>query len=221
MRNVILMFTTIIATAWCQTNERSGAVSFLVVGESGKTLLGWKVSSFKANDREVAPMFTGLTGTQIPTGFYRYALTGNPVSRGSLASDWTPTLSGQIEVFRKEKFVVRTATQDVLSGIAIDRALPISFVIRGKIEPMPPHSENADPVRIHIHHLNPWSDVDVRVDPSGDFRIYEAPRGLCVLTVIRGAEVLHVEPVFFGQDSRSASFVLRIADKPLSVIRVQ
>jgi len=75
-------------------------------------------------------------------------------------------------------------------------------------------------LRIHIHPINPWSNVDVSVDPTGEFRIYEGLSGLCVLTVLRGEELLHLEPVIF-QNFHSASFVLRIADKPHPVLRVE
>jgi len=85
---------------------------------------------------------------------------------------------------------------------------------------MPTFAGNFDPVRIHIHPINPWSNVDVKVDPSGEFRIYEGLSGLCVLTVLRGEEVLHVEPIIF-QSFHSASFVLRIADKPHPILHAE
>ena len=155
-------------------------MSFLVVDESDRTLSGWKVTSFKDHDNEVAAQFSGLTGTQIPRGFYQYVLTRTvPFVR----ANWTPTL-------------------------------------HGKVEPMPTFAGNFDPVRIHIHPINPWSNVDVKVDPSGEFRIYEGLSGLCVLTVLRGEEVLHVEPIIF-QSFHSASFVLRIADKPHPILHAE
>ena len=128
-----------------------------------------------------------------------------------------------MEIFRPEEFIVQTATDDVLAGISIDRdATPSSFVIRGKIEPMPAQIEASDPLRINFHSpVPPWSDVDVMVDTNGGFGIYHEFRGLWVLTVMRGAEVLHVEPVFFAQKRQPASFVLKIGSKPLTVLRVQ
>jgi hypothetical protein len=85
---------------------------------------------------------------------------------------------------------------------------------------MPSFAGNFDPLRIHIHPINPWSNVDVSVDPTGEFRIYQGLSGLCVLTVLRGEEVLHVEPIIF-QNFHSASFVLRIADKPHPILHVE
>jgi hypothetical protein len=100
-------------------------------------------------------------------------------------ANWIPTLHGRVEFRQPEKFVVVTPTNDVLTGISMDGALPNSFVIGGKIEPMPHFAGNFDPLRIHIHPINPWSNVDVNVDPSGEFRIYQGLSGLCVLTVLR------------------------------------
>jgi hypothetical protein len=212
----LILAATVVVTSWCQSNNASGTVSFLVVDESGRTLPGWKVTSFKNNNSEAGSQFSGLTGTQIPRGFYQYVLTRTvPFVRAG----YTPTLTGKVELLQPEKFVVRTATNDVLTGMSFDRG-PNSFVIRGKIEPMPSLAGNFDPLRIHIHPINPWSNVDVSVDPTGEFRIYEGLSGLCVLTVLRGEEVLHVEPVIF-QNFHSASFVLRIADKPHPVLRVE
>ncbi len=179
-------------------------------------LSGWKVSSFRANDSELAPQFNGLTGAHIPNGFYRYELTGPGTRPG-----WIPTLGGRVSVSGMEKFLVLTATREVRDGFSTDRALPSSFVIRGKIEPMPPTDQNSDPVRIHIHHIvGPWSNLDVKVDPDGAFRIYEPLAGPYLLTVIRGTEVLHVEPVLFAQDYISTSFAIKIGDKTPTVTRV-
>src|SRR5579871_4372468 len=100
MARIFFAALVTVAAAWSQSNERFATVSFLVVDESGKTLSGWKVSSFKANDKQVAALFSGLTGKQIPAGFYEYQLVGPAVSRQPIASDWTPTLGGKIEVLR-------------------------------------------------------------------------------------------------------------------------
>ena len=214
------MFAAMILPSWSQTEVRAGTVSFLVVDESGGVLSGWKVTSFKSNTNEVASQFTGLIGKRIPVGFYQYVLTGVTVSR--LGSPWTPSLRGRVEVFRPEEFVVKTATNAFLAGFAADSwPPPFSFVIQGKIDPMPARTESSDPVRINIHSpVPPWSDVDVLVDPNGEFRIFRAFDGLWVLTVMQGKEILHVEPVFFAQKRRPVSFVLRIGDKPRPVLRV-
>jgi len=216
IRSIFLICSTIAATGWCGADERTAIVSFLVVDEAGKTLDGWKVSSFKTGQTELAARFSGLTSKQIPTGFYEYVLSGI-----SVRPDWTPTIGGHVEVLQAERFLVLTATRDLLSGLSIDRTLPASFVIRGKIEPMPLSGQNSEIVRINIHHMNPWRDINVRVDPSGDFRLFEPPTGLCLLTIFRGAEILHVEPVIFAQDFRKTSFVLRIPEKPRPVLRIE
>jgi len=76
MRKVALICATLMATAWCQLDERPWTVSFLVIDESGKSLSGWKVGSFKARESELASQCSGLTGVRIPRGSYRYVLTG-------------------------------------------------------------------------------------------------------------------------------------------------
>jgi hypothetical protein len=76
MKRLILIFAiTGVGTSWCQSNDKTGTISFLVVDVSGRTLPGWKVTSFKDHDNEVASQFSELTGTQIPRGFYEYVLT--------------------------------------------------------------------------------------------------------------------------------------------------
>jgi hypothetical protein len=105
--------------------------------------------------------------------------------------------------------------------MAIDWALPASFVITGKIEPAPPPDDGGEPLRIHIHHLNPWSDLDVKIDEDGRFRIYDYPSGACVLSVIRGPKVIHVQAVYFAQRSHSTSFILRIGDTATPMLRVE
>lgn len=219
----MLIVPAVILFARCQTGERTAKVSFLVVDQRGNALAGWRVTAFKSTSIDVASQFVGLAGSRIPTGFYQYTLTGPTVSRGSIAPAWIQTLGGRVEVLRPEEFVVATATDDVLSGMSIDRAAPpFSFAIAGKIEPVPPQTRSSDPVRINLHSpIPPWSDIDVRVDSNGEFRIHHALVGLWVLTVMRGEEVLHVEPVLFRAQPQSTSFVLRIGDKPRSVLRVQ
>jgi len=126
MRNLILVFAAIAATGWCQSEERRATVSFLVMDESGEMLSDWKVSNFKANDSELAPQFTGLTGTHIPTGLYRYVLTGSGTRPG-----WIPRLGGQVSVSVMEKFLVLTATREVRDGIwSVPCRVRLSYVGR-------------------------------------------------------------------------------------------
>ncbi len=202
--------------SWCQ-HSQNATVTFLVVDESGKVLPNWKVSTFSSSgEGDLSQEFEGLASTQIPFGFYDYRLTGKPPR-----PNYVPELIGRIQVQSPEKFVVRTATPEVIGGFTADFARPRSFVIRGRIEPMPLLTPDPDPVRVNIHPMNPWSDVDVKVDPNGEFRIYEALTGLCILTVRRGAEVLYVRPAIFERGFRSGTLVLRIGDKPLDLLRVE
>jgi hypothetical protein len=220
MMSKLILALTAVATLHAQTPDHTGAVTFLVIDESGRSLPGWKVSSFNSGSRDAASMFKGLTATQVPTGFYQYVLSGPTVSRQD-APDWTPTLNGKVEVYRPESFVVKTATGDILSGGAIDRILPLNFVIRGKIEPLPAHSQNSEPLRINIHPMNPWSDIDVPVDSNGEFRIFTPPRGICVVTIMRGPEILHIQAVSFDQDFHPTSFVMKLGDPAPAMLHVK
>jgi hypothetical protein len=220
MTSKLILAVTAIAALYAQTLDRTGAITFLVIDESGRSLPGWKVTSFSSGSRDAASMFKGLTATQVPTGFYQYVLSGPTVSR-QLAPDWTPTLGGKVEVNRPESFVVKTATGDILSGGAIDRMLPLNFVIRGRIEPAPADSQNSEPLRINIHPLNPWSDIDVPVDSNGEFRIFTAPRGICAVTVIRGTEVSHIQAISFDQDFHPTSFVLKLGEPATALLHVK
>jgi hypothetical protein len=220
MTSKLILAVTAIATLCAQTLDRTGVITVLVIDESGRSLPGWKVTSFKSGSRDAASMFKGLTATQVPTGIYQYVLSGPTVSRQA-ASDWKPTLSGQVEVLRPESFVVKTATRDLLSGYSIDRILPWNFVIRGKIEPLPKDSQNSGPLRINIHPLNLWSDIDVPVDSNGEFRIFTPPSGICAVTVIKGTEVLHIQAISFDQDFHPASFALKLSDPPTALLHVK
>jgi len=122
-----------------------------------------------------------------------------------------------IRVSSTESFTVLTANRFVLEPGPHDSPVPSSFVIRGKIEPMPAAGQIPDPVRIHIDRIVrtiDWFVSDVQIDPDGAFGIYEPLNGLFVLSVILGTEELDVEPVFFAQGITSTSFVLKIDDKP-------
>jgi hypothetical protein len=115
----MLIVPAMILSAWCQTGERTAKVSFLVVDQRGNALAGWRVTTFKSNSIEVASQFVGLAGSRIPTGFYQYILTGPTVSRAPIASAWTQTLGGRVEVLRPEEFVVATATDEKLALLEI------------------------------------------------------------------------------------------------------
>ena len=119
----------------------SETVSFLVIDDNGKSLSGWKVTSFKEHDKDFAANFKGLTGADVGWGVYDYELAGPSVRQRILDTEriWTPKLTGRTFVDHAGNFVVVTADYETLGGFAIDGVLPQPFVIRGKIEPMPPN----------------------------------------------------------------------------------
>jgi hypothetical protein len=221
----MLMLASTVLASWAQSEERTSTVTFLAIDERGVALPAWKVTMFKSADQDHTNQFDGLRANRIPVSFnaYAYILTGPPVSRAPLASPWTPSASGKAWVSRSEEFVVVTVKDSELQGFSIDRVgPPFSFSIRGKLDGMRTQSNEADPVRINLHSPIPGlSDIDVLVSRTGEFQIFQALHGVWVLSVIRGGEVLHVEPVHFGQQYRSTSFVVRIESAARPLLRVQ
>ena len=208
------------SAAWPQATEATSSVTFLVQDVRGQGLAGWKVTAFKSNKDDLAPRFTELTGTSIPSGSYRYSLTGPTVNRGS-APPWTPSIGGVLSVSRPQEFVLRTVQDDLLIGGAADRKLPPPAPVEGRIDPIP-SAVGANPVRINLHSLIPLvSDVNVLVDAQGKFHIFGGIEGLWMLTVVRGTEVLHSQPVLFAKAGRHASFVLKIGPQPVPTLRVE
>ena len=230
----MFLLTGIIPVIVAQTEERTSTVTFLAIDERGTALPGWKMIMFKSADKDHASQFDGLRATQIPVGSFPYAykLTGPLVNRGPLVSPWTPSAGGKVWVERPEEFVVVKVSQDQLLGGAIDTiGPPFSFSIKGKLDGIPPQSDETEPVRINLHSPIPGpSDIDVLVSRTGEFQIFHALSGVWVLTVIRGGEILHVEPVRFdlrwrptrrGPQPLSPSFVVRIESAVQPLLRVQ
>jgi hypothetical protein len=213
-------FAVIIATAWGQPNRGTGTITFLVVDATGKTLPGWKVKTFSAPWIDLSSKFTGLVGSSIPfASGYRYAVIGPTIKRTGGGRDWTPSVEGQVNVDCPERLVVVTPSEGDLGWAAERHALPVSFAIRGTIERIPA-GDNSNPLRLKLHSAIRHSDLDIAVDPDGRFRIYDDMSGLWIATILRGDEVLIVQPVFFDQ-GRSGTLTLKIRDDPYPVLRVQ
>jgi hypothetical protein len=203
-----------IATIHAQASGRAGSITILVIDTHGRSLPNWKVTSFRSNQQDATSLFKGLSAKDVPLGFYSYSVSGPSIDR------WTPTAGGRVELLRPESLAVTVVTPDVISGLSVDRSLPQNFVIKGTLDP-PPAPVADQRIWINIHSvIGPWSDINTLVDPSGDFRLYNPPSGICTVTVIREGVVLHSEAISFDQDVRSSSFVLKINEKPPALRRV-
>jgi hypothetical protein len=213
-------FAAMLATAWGQPNKGTGTITFLVMDETGKTLPGWKVKTFSAPWIDLSSKFTGLVGSSIPfASGYRYVLIGPATKRTEGERDWTPSIEGQVNVDCPERLVVVMPSEAELGWSAERHPLPTSFLIRGTIERIPA-SDSSNPLRLRLHSAIRHGDLDVAVDPAGRFRIYDDLSGLWIATILRGDEVLSVQPLFFDH-GRSGSLTLRMRDESYPVLRVQ
>ena len=158
--------------------------------------------------------FSGLRGTEIPYGVYEYTL------KHGLGGGREGEKEGTISVSSREALIVVQASTELQYGMSLDRAFPDSFVIRGKLDPMPRQNSEIDPIWIRLSPVHGDDQLDVDVDASGDFRIYHPLWGRYVLLVIQGNDVLHVQPITFERTARYQNFVVKLSNKPLDVITV-
>jgi len=189
--------------------ERSANVKIHVVDQRGFTLEGCRVDRFFGRDgADLAGRFRGLEGTHIPWGLYSYTL------KRRLPDGRDGTGSGRIAVTAGEMLFVVQAASELIAGISASRAVPIDFAIRGRLEPAPIPKSEIDPVWIRLSPVHGTFEWDVSVDRSGEFRIQNPLVGLYLLSVIEGDQVLHVQPIDFGQGFRSENVVVKLANEP-------
>ena len=170
---------------------------------------------FGSAGRDLTSRFRGLRATDVPYGAYDYSLKhpGYP---------YLLPARGHVIVSAPEHLLVVTLSRQQLTGASIDGAPEPGFIIRGRLEPAPHVSSSEAPVWVRLQAVFkafwPWRDVPV--DASGDFRIYEPLDGNYLLTVIRGEEILHVQPVSFEQMLRGGSFTVRMPIQSPQIVRV-
>jgi hypothetical protein len=221
LRNYGLCLTALLigvgpASAQCGTPTRPLAnVTIRIIDRDGRAVY-WQLHSFVSHDQDVTAHFHGLRGTDIPYGLYDYS-----VER--VGSTTLSPVKGRVFISRPEYLLVITLTREQLTGLSIDGGPVPGFVIRGRLEPPPAPSPSGEPlwIRLKPMFLSIWPQVDVGVEPSGEFRIYEPLDGPYLLTIIRGEEVLHIQPMSFEQHFQAGSFVVRMPDQSPQVISVR
>jgi len=68
---------------------------------------------------------------------------------------------------------------------------------RFRLVPMPDPIRTIEPFRAHLSGLIGQGEEDALIDPSGDFRVHGWLHRPFILTVLRGDQILHVEPIVF------------------------
>ena len=164
---------------------------------------------------EMATHFRGLQGTQIPYGMYTYGLKR---PGGTSTEDLT---QGFVSIWSPEALVVVPVRRNAVPGASVDGAIPAGFVIRGKINRMPPPSSEK-PLWIRLSPIYQKDHLDIKVDPTGEFRIYTPLVGRYILVVIRGDEVLDVQQISFEEGLRLKSVSVELpAQPPSSALQVR
>ena len=185
-------------------------VTIHVIDKDGYAIERCHVDRFEGRRHgDMASHFNGTVGTNIPYDIYTFTL-----KRAS-------SVLGTAEVFSREVLVTVPASRgEMEAGMSADIAMPAGYLMRGRIEPMPPEKSVIDPIWIRLSPIHGDRKIDISVDPSGEFRIYQWLYGRYVLSVIQGNDVLHVQPITFNFGTRPW-FVVKLPDQPPAVITVQ
>jgi hypothetical protein len=216
--------------------ESSKAVTFYVVDEFGAPVGDVVVKQFEAvrggnsGGVDFASQFNGLRATGIPWGGYKYTLQrGDPERLGEKIFGITNVSNLQSE----DLIVIPVKRQVPYARVSVDRGS--GQLVRGRLTPAPASDAGGRSKRIWVR-LSPVHAgtkgvslssalgpgiMDIPVDAKGEFFIDREPVGQYVLIVIRGEEILHVEPISFGDTYRGADLIVNIPARSPAVHRVQ
>ena len=211
-----LIVAAIPATAQGKPANVGATVRIHVVDEYGLTVKCRVEHSVDHHFKrgEMVPRFHGLQGTQIPYGIYAFEL----IRPGPGVSE--DLIKGAVTVSSPEVPVTVPVRRVFTPGASADIAIPAGFVIRGRLQPAPKSPVEGEALWIRLSPVYEKNHLDVSVDPSGEFRIYEPLVGRYILSVIRGEEVLQIQQVEFEEGLRFEDFVVRLSDHPPAVLRV-
>jgi len=197
------------------STETVATVVVRVIDENGFTVPEFHVDRFAdGHDVDLSSRFQDLRAPHVPYGSYSYKLKRTLGARDVM-------LQGRTYIALPEQLIVVRLDKQTLLGMSIDRAIPREFVIRGKIQPMPAPEASSEPVWVRLLPVFGIVHMDVDVNATGDFRIYEPLSGPYVLNVIRGDQVLHVQQVVFEDGLRLEDFVVNLSQGPAQVLHVR
>jgi len=191
-----------------------GTVTIRVLDENGRTI-DCAIGGFLDIDSQanLKSLFDGLRGTHIPYGTYVYSLWRRPPGNAGAV------IEGRVRVSMPETLSITTAQRFVLTSalVAADGFAPGSVVVKGRLEPMPTASQSTTGLSGELVwiRLSPVMgdapNLDIEVDPSGEFHFYGPLGGRYLLVVNRGKEVLHVELLKFPLKS-AEPLVIKLQD---------
>jgi hypothetical protein len=199
--------------------NRSGVARVRIdaVNESGNAV-ACRLETFidTGTGRNLAKDFNGLNGIDIPYGTYDYALGPSPVGPRSVIT------SGRVSISQPEVVIVALLS-DIMrtETVGANMGVRAGFVIIGQVVPITSTQELGGPVRIRLSPIDGQHQLDVSVDPSGQFRIYAPLLGRYVLIVVRGVDILHSEVFSFESWQRPTPLMIILREKAPTVTRLQ
>ena len=210
MRTLLVFLLVPIVPVVSAAAERTGSLGFQVVDQFGKAVPYKVQSCADSKGHDFTNRFSGLEAARLPFGRYTYTL-----SRRDVVSPYG-RISGKTDVYRPENWVTLLADPTLEIGpggaIAVDREIPRDFVVRGRIAPIP---EGIESLWVRLQAAHGAAFAEAKVDPSGEFRIYEPLFGSYVLNVLRDGEFLHIEPVVFLDSVHPDPILIQLGERPI------
>jgi hypothetical protein len=192
----------------------SAAVTIYLRDEYGRPASG-QLTFFSDGKRDLATNFIGLHAQDVPLGIYNYVV--RRVEGGRTVED----IAGRLEVLFPENLIVIRVQTSLVPGLTTDRAIPSDFVIRGRLEPTPESNTSKGPIWIRFSPLYRSEQLDVPVDASGQFRVYQPLEGRYLVSVIKGQDVLQIQQVSFEENWRPAQLVISLPASAPTVTHVR
>jgi hypothetical protein len=213
-RKFFLILT--LTTAFGQKQkEPSSTVTILAVDVFGRAIPALMESfTLKGNplEFEFRSHFAGLKGTAIPFGKYEFVL------RRVESKEPPGKIWGRVSVDVPEKTTIVVAERN--SSTPSESYPPFSTTLF-RLAPLPDPHGTQEPLRVRLSGLVGQDQEDAVVDPSGDFRIHGWLRGPFILTVLRGDQIIHIEPIVFHDMSRSETILIKLPSALPTVLHVR
>jgi hypothetical protein len=198
--------------AYAQSDGPTTRITLRIVNENRGPALGQLRRFLDNRGNDLISHFSQNTATGIPYGVYRYVIERSPGA--------PDTISGEVSIWVSEVLHVVCAKWPPVPGASVDRALPAGFIIRGRLSSVPKVTGKTQ-LWVRLCPAYSTRQLDVPVDPSGEFKIYEPVEGIYVLIVIGGDQILRILQVSFEENWRSAEFMVPMEPLAGDLLRVR